>query len=453
VVGAARKELAMAKRKMHFVTLICAGPTNHHNGGWRHPAGDGHLVLDAGRYEEIARISERGLFDGVFLVDYQFQQGLEENAPNLVAQYGGQMVMLDPLQLLAAMARVTRHIGLTATLSTTFYHAYHIARAFATLDHISGGRAGWNIVTSGNPAEAANHGMDGLKERVSRYDLADEVIEACMALWNTWEADALRFDKTNGIFADPGKVHYVKYDGTMVRTHGGLTTPRPPQGHPVLMQAGSSPRGREFAARWAEVVFTVQNEKSLMQAFYADMKARVRQAGRIPEHCAIMPAIDVIVAETEEQALAQAEYVDSLASVALGLQTLRDLTGVDVSKLPMDTPFAEVPVDPERIVAVGVYQNVLAMRKDGRGLTLEETARLYATTWMSPRLVGTPAMIVDRMQDIFESAACDGFVIGTSTSPMGLQDFVDQVVPELQRRGLYRTEYQGATFRENLRSG
>jgi alkanesulfonate monooxygenase SsuD/methylene tetrahydromethanopterin reductase-like flavin-dependent oxidoreductase (luciferase family) len=166
-----------------------------------------------------------------------------------------------------------------------------------------------------------------------------------------------------------------------------------------------------------------------------------------------MPAIDVIVADTHEKATAQAEYVDNLASVALGLQTLCDLTGVDVWQYPLDTPFADVPVEAERIVAVGVYQNVLAMRKDGRGLTLEETARLYATTWMSPRLVGTPAAIVDRMQDMFESQACDGFVIGTSTSPMGLRDFVGQVVPELQRRGLYRTAYSGATFRENLRSG
>jgi len=442
----------MAKRNMHFITLICAGPTNHHNGGWRHPQGDGHLVLDASRYEEIARISEQGLFDGIFLVDYQFLQGHHETGPNRVAQFGGQMVMLDPMQLLAVMARVTKHIGLTATLSTTFYHPYHIARVFATLDHISHGRAGWNIVTSGNPAEAKNFGMDGLKERIARYDFADEVLEACMALWNTFEPGALLFDKPAGVFADPEKIHYVKYDGAAVHTHGGLTTPSPPQGHPVFMQAGSSARGREFAARWAEVIFTLQNEKHLMQEFYADMKLRVAQQGRQPAHCAILPAIDVIVAETMSQAQEQADYVDSLANVTLGLQTLTDLTGVDLAKLPLDMPFADVPVEAERIVAIGVYQNVLNKRKDGRGLNLGEAARLFATTWMSPRLVGTPGMIADQMQDIFESNACDGFVIGSSTSPMGLRDFVTQVVPELQRRGLYRTEYTGSTFRENLRN-
>jgi FMN-dependent oxidoreductase (nitrilotriacetate monooxygenase family) len=442
----------MPDRKMHFVTLMCAGPTNHHNGGWRHPDSDGHLVLDPRRYEEIARISEDGLFDGVFLVDYQFIQDMREDRPSGIVHYGGQMAMLDPLQLLATMARATRHIGLTATLSTTFFNAYHIARAFATLDHISGGRAGWNIVTTGNPAEASNHGLGGLKERVSRYDFADEVVEACMALWNTWEPGALRFDKAGGVFADPDKVHYVSYEGSAVRTQGGLTTPQMPQGHPVLMQAGSSPRGREFAARWAEVVFTVQQEKSLMQDFYGDMKRRVAAAGRNPDHCAILPAIDVIVGETEQQAQAEADYVDSFASVALGLQTLTDLTGANLADYPLDTPLAAVPVDAERIVSVGLYQNVLKIRKDGRGLTLGEAALLYATTWMAPRIVGTAATIVDEMQDLFEAQACDGFVIGTSTSPMGLRNFVDRVVPELQRRGLYRTQYAGATFRENLRS-
>lgn len=435
---------------MHFVTLICAGPTNHHNGGWRVPEGDGHLVLDPARYEEIARISEAGLFDGAFLVDYQFIQGQSEDKPNLVAKYGGQMVMLDPLQLLACMARVTTNLGLAATLSTSFHHAYHIARTFASLDHISKGRAGWNIVTSGNPMEAANFG-GALDERSNRYDHADEVLEACMALWNTWDADALKLDKEAGLFADPEKLHYVRYEGETVRTAGGLTTPRPPQGHPVLMQAGSSERGRDFAARWAEVIFTVQQDLPQMQAIYADIKRRVAGHGRDPAHCVVLPALDIITAATAEEAQAQADYVDSLASTDLGMQTLCDLTGEDLRALPPDTIFAEVPVAPERIVSVGLYENVCSIRKDGRPLTLVEAARLYATTWMAPRVVGTPQTVADHMQQVFEAEACDGFVIGTSTSPMGLRNFVELVVPELQRRGIYRREYAGATFRENLR--
>jgi FMN-dependent oxidoreductase (nitrilotriacetate monooxygenase family) len=441
----------MTDRKLHLITLMCVGPTNHHNGGWRHPDSDGHRVLDVARYEEIARISEEGLFDGLFFVDYHMIQDMVPGAPSRIVAHGGQMAMLEPMQLLAAMARVTKHLGLTATMSTTFYDAYHIARAFATLDHISQGRAGWNVVTTGNASEARNHGLSALKLRASRYDYADEVIEACMTLWGSWAPDALRLDKQAGLFADAAKVRYVRYEGREVQLEGALATPHSPQGHPVLMQAGSSPRGREFAARWAEVVFTVQQDKALMQAFYADMKAHVARAGRRPDECLIMPSIDVIVAETEESAQAEADHLDGLASVDLGLQTLTNLSGTDMWAWPLDTPLADIPVDPEKTASIGLYQNVLAIRNDGRGLTLGEAARLYATTWMSPRLVGTPRSVVDRMQDMFETGACDGFIIGTSSLPMGLRNFVDLIVPELQRRGLYRTAYTGATFRENLR--
>lgn len=442
----------MSTRKMHFITLNCCGPTDHNNGGWRHPDGDGHLVLDPSRYEEIGRISEKGLFDGMFFVDYMFHQGLTPGEPSRVTKYGGQMVMLDPLQVLAAVARVTKHIGLAATMSTSLYPPYHIARAFASLDHISGGRAGWNIVTSSHPAEANNFGMSELGSRGSRYDHADEVMEACMTLWKTWDIDALKFDKANGIFADSEKMRYVKYAGTEVSFEGGLTTPQPPQGKPVFMQAGSSPRGREFAARWAEVIFTVQNRKELMQTFYQDMKQRAIAAGRNPDECRVMPAIDLIVGETEREAIEKAEFVDSLASVDLGVQTLCDLTGVDLRQLPLDTIFEDVPVDQERISITGVYQNVCNLRVNGNRPTIEQAARHFASTWMSPRLVGTPDVIADQMQDFFESGACDGFIIGTSTSPMGLRNFVDHVIPELQRRKLFRTEYTGGTFRENLLS-
>jgi len=427
----------MGQRQMHLVALLCAGPTIHHNGGWRHPQSDGHLVLDPARYEEIARICERGLFDGIFFADYHFIQDLRDDRPSLIARHGGQMAMLEPMQLLAIMARVTRHIGLAATLSTTFFDAYTIARAMATLDHLSHGRAGWNIVTTGNPAEAANHGLDGLKLRTDRYDYADEVIEACQTLWQSWAPDALLLDKASGNFADPDKVRHVRYDGANVRLKGALTAPRSPQGEPVLMQAGSSERGRQFAARWAEAVFTVQQSPEPMRAFY----------------CAILPAIDVIAGAREAEALTDAAEVDALASIELGLQTLTDLSGVDMRSYPPDTPIADIPIDPERTVSIGLYQNVLDVRKDGRGLTLKEAAHLYATTWMAPRLVGTPESIVDQMQDMFETGCCDGFVIGTSTSPVGLRKFADLIVPELQRRGLFRLAYDGATFRDNLRAG
>jgi FMN-dependent oxidoreductase (nitrilotriacetate monooxygenase family) len=437
---------------MHLLTHLSLGPINHHNGGWRHPQGDGHRVLDAGRYEDLARISEEGLFDGVFIIDSQFLPGLDGESPNLHLKHGTLFSMLDPIQILVAMARVTKHIGVTATLSTSLYPPYHIARAFASIDHISNGRAGWNIVTSISQAEARNYGLDELKQRTDRYDYADEVVEACLALWNTWEPDALVIDKAGGVFADPDKVHHVDYDGAMVHTHGGLASPRSPQGHPVLMQAGSSARGRAFAARWAEVIFTTQSEKPAMQAFYAEMKDRVRACGRDPDHCIILPPIDVVVAETQAQAIAEADYIDTLASLEVGQLSVSFQLGLDCSKYPADTPVADLPIDAERVPIVGFLQNILSGRSEGRGLTIGELIRRQATTWMNPRLVGTPATIVDQMQDLFEAGACDGFIIGTSTSPMGLRNFVDLIVPELQRRGLYRTEYSGSTFRENLRT-
>jgi FMN-dependent oxidoreductase (nitrilotriacetate monooxygenase family) len=438
---------------MHFVTQMCLGPTNHHNGGWRHPEGDSHRVLEASRYEDIARICERGLFDGVFVVDTQFVPGLSESAPSALLKDAPAFSMLDPMQILALMARATKHIGITGTMSTSFNHPYHIARAFGTLDHLSGGRAGWNIVTSTTQAEAQNYGLENLPERDARYDFADEVVEACVALWNTWEPGALRIDKKSGVFADPEKVHYVKYAGSKIRTQGGLATPHSPQGHPVFMQAGSSARGCEFAARWAEVIFTTQSEKPVMQKFYAEMKDRVRAQGRQPEHCVILPSIDVIVGETDSEARERADYVDSFASMEQGLRTCGIVLGMDLSKYPMDMPLTELPVDKSKVAAMGFYQNFLSKRKaDGSGLNLGELALLWATTWMNPRLVGTPAMIADQMVDLFEAEACDGFVIGTSTSPMGVQNFVDLVVPELQRRGVYRNAYTGKTFRDHLRS-
>src|SRR5271166_2197608 len=264
----------MATRQMHLVGYLIAGPTWHNNGAWRHPESAADLALDPRRYERIAQILEEGKFDALFFVDVltlfdTYQGGFAGQVAG-----PGQMWFLDPLLLLAAMARKTRHIGLAATLSTTFYHPFHIARAFATLDHISGGRAAWNVVTSANSREAQNFGLDKLMDRNDRYDHADEVMEACDALWNSWDADAIVYDRKRGIYADPSKVHYADYQGKWVRTRGPLPTPRSPQGRPVIMQAGSSKRGRQFAARWAEVIFTLQHSKPDMQAFYTDTTSR-----------------------------------------------------------------------------------------------------------------------------------------------------------------------------------
>jgi FMN-dependent oxidoreductase (nitrilotriacetate monooxygenase family) len=440
-------------RKLHLLGHMCTGPTNHHIGAWRHPDSDVDGVLDAERYENLARLFERGLFDGVFFVDIQYIGGLSEDRPSALVEHGGQLYLLEPLQALAVMARVTRHLGLAATMSTTFNPPFRIARNFATLDHISKGRAAWNIVTSIMDIEARNYGMDRLPPRADRYDLADQTLEACIELWDTWGEGALKLDRESGQFADSKLVRYVNYRGSGIQVSGGLPTPRSPQGRPVFMQAGASPRGRDFAARWAEVVFCSHQEKSLMQEYYADIKRRMADDhGRQPDECRILPSIGVIAAETTAAAEEEAEYLDSLASPELAISMLSIPFGSDfLERIPPDTPVSEIEYD-ERLSTVGFFKNFVKTRKGDRPATLAEAAILQATTWLSPRFVGSPADVADQMQDLFESECCDGFVIAQMLMPNHLERFVELVVPELQRRGLFRTRYEGATFRENLLS-
>ena len=321
----------MSERKMHLIGYLIAGPTWHNNGAWRHPESDADLALDPKRYERMAQILEEGKFDALFFVDvltlfdtYQGSFAGQVSGP-------GQMWYLDPMLLLGAMARVTSHIGLAGTLSTAFYHPFHIARTFATLDHMSKGRAAWNVVTSANSREAQNFGLDRLMDKAVRYDHADEVLEACDRLWNSWDSDAIVYNRKSGLYADAGKVRYANYEGKYVRTRGPLTTPRSPQGRPVIMQAGSSDRGRDFAARWAEVVFTLQHSKSDMQAFYSDIKSRMERLGRRPEECAVTPAIDVVLGETESIANERAAYLESLVSAEVGVCDIANGIGVDLS--------------------------------------------------------------------------------------------------------------------------
>jgi FMN-dependent oxidoreductase (nitrilotriacetate monooxygenase family) len=423
----------------------------HHNGSWRHPDSDVEGILDIERYERLAQIYERGLFDAVFIVDYQVILDWKENIPSQIVHFGGQMAMLDPLQVLVAMARATKHLGLAATLSTSYNHAYQIARKFATLDHISNGRAGWNIVTSAQPVEAKCMGLERLPDKDQRYDQADQVIEACTQLWESWDEDALIRDRERGRFADPKKVHHVSYNGSLVRTSGALTTPRSPQVRPVFMQAGASDRGRDFAARWAEIIFCQQPDKASLKEFYKDVKHRMAAHGRAPDTCAILPSIAVISGASEAEAQARAADVDRFAIPELGLKAIEVITGRDLSGVPLDTPLDDLESMPGSVVVTGVYENWKERIKQGSVRTLREAAMIQSTTWSVPRFVGTVKQVVDQMQDLFDSQCCDGFIIAQPLSPGGLIQFVDEVVPELQRRGLYRKKYEGKTFRENLR--
>ena len=361
---------------------------------------------------------------------------------------GGQLNLLDPLMVLPYIARATTRLGLGITLSTSFYHPFHIARMLASLDHLSAGRVAWNVVTSASDMEAQNFGMDAIPDRNTRYDRAEESVEACLALWDGWDADALLLDKANGAFADPRKVRYANYRGQHVSTRGPLPTPRCPQGHPVIMQAGSSPRGRAFAARFAEVIFTFQHQKPDMQAFRADMHTRMQAAGRDPADCVILPSLDVVLGDTQTMAEERRDVLDRLVDPELALAITSSHLGIDLSGFPLDQPLEILARDQ----TVGGALDVLMQGTRAEGLTLRQAAQRYGTSVMAPQLVGTAESVADRMADLFESGACDGFILTPTTFPGMFEQFARSVIPALQRRGVYRSAYTGATLRENLRT-
>ena len=294
----------MAQRRMHLVAYLKTGPTANHPGAWRHPEADLHDIFAPERYEHIARVLEAACFDACFYADTFGLPDLYGGNFDAYLRHGGQITYLDPLMILPVMARVTRHLGLGATLSTTFMPPYHLARTLASLDMLTGGRAAWNVVTSATNLEARNFGMEGIPAKDARYDRADEVLEACIALWECWDPDAFVMDRESGVFIDPSKVRYANYEGQYVKTRGPLTIPRTPQGRPVFLQAGASDRGRDFAARWAEMIFCTPHSKADSIAFHDDVKARMERYGRAPDQCKVLPSFAVVVGETMSVAAA-----------------------------------------------------------------------------------------------------------------------------------------------------
>jgi FMN-dependent oxidoreductase (nitrilotriacetate monooxygenase family) len=437
----------MVDRRMRLVAGLQTGPTMQNQGMWRHPE-TVNGFLDPAFYEDLARTLERGMFDALFFADTLTIADRYRGSHEPTLEHGGQFSLIDPVPVIAIMARVTHRIGLGLTLSTTFHHPFQLARVLGSLDVLSGGRVAWNVVTSAEASAARNFGTDKLPARDARYDQADEVVEACLALWHGWDHDALKIDKRSGVFADPSKVRAANYVGRFVRSRGPLNVPRSPQGHPVLMQAGASPRGRAFAGRWAEMIFTIQYDKAGMREYYQDVKGRMATHDRAPGDCAILTSIDVIIGETESIAREKQAFANSLVSLEQGLGLLSSHVGVDLSTLPLDRPLAELQeADGSLGSLLIVMQGTIA-----EGLTLRQAALRYATSQLCPQLVGTPDSIADQMQDVFESGGCDGFILNATVMPGTFEQFVRAVVPELQRRGLMRTAYPHRTLRENLRS-
>src|SRR5260221_6790190 len=326
------------KRKMHLVAYLKTGPTASYASAWRHPSAPLHDIWDAERYENLARLLEDARFDAGFFAD---GLGLPDIYKNSFADYigrGGQTSLIDPMTVLPLMARATRHLGLGNTISTTFNQPYQIARSLGSLDLLSRGRAAWNVVTSSTDYEARNCGMDGVPPKGDRYDRADDVLEACCAPLDCWEPDALVMDRASGVFADASKIRYADHVGPYVRTRGPMSIPRSPQGRPLILQAGSSPRGRECAARWADMIFCTPAMKSDGIEFRADMHGRLQAIGRDPAECAILPTLSVVIGQTESIAREKAEFLDSLINPALGMASSSTLLGA--ARTPTETPEA-----------------------------------------------------------------------------------------------------------------
>jgi FMN-dependent oxidoreductase (nitrilotriacetate monooxygenase family) len=429
--------------KMHLVAYLKAGPSATYPSTWRHPSATLDDLFEPERWESLARVMEAARFDACFFADGLGIPDLYKGTYDDYLGRGGQLSLLDPMAILPLMARVTKHLGLGVTLSTSFMPAYMIARYLGSLDLLSKGRAAWNVVTTARDFEAQNCGHDGLPPKDQRYDMADEVMEACDALWNGWEEDALVLDKKGGVFADPSKVHYAHYKGKYVSVRGPLSIPRTPQVRPAIMQAGSSPRGRAFAARWGEMLFATPATKADSLAFRTDIRARMEAIGRDPDECKVLPSITLVVGETESIAREKAAYLEALVDPELVIASSSWSVVADLSKIEapeeLDRPGSNQGVQGHR-------DRMMQVAKD-KGITFAEAVR-------RPRalMAGTPKMIADMMEDWFTSGACDGFILPPTIFPTTFEEFGRMVVPELQRRGLFRTEYAGKTLRENLRN-
>ncbi|ATE60706.1 LLM class flavin-dependent oxidoreductase [Thauera sinica] len=417
----------------------------NHAGGWRHPAAIPETDMDFALYAKLAQTAERGKLDAVFFQDTAAiaDDTLADGGRNGYARVS----WLEPVTLIAALAAVTRDIGLISTATTSYNEPYHVARKFASIDHISGGRAGWNLVTSQIENESGNFGRDQHLEHAARYERAGEFYDVVRGLWDGWEDGALLRDKDSAIYFDTAKVHRLDHRGRHFRVRGPLNVARSPQGRPVVSQAGSSPAGRDLAARSADLVFTAAVTLDEAREFYADVKTRTAAHGRNPDHIKILPGLLPIVGRSEAEAHEKYQQLLDLLPADLGSKPINRLAGeLDLSKYPLDGPLPDLPPNNS---ALGRQKLLVDLaRRDN--LTIRQLAKHFACAGGHRFIYGTPARIADEMQHWLDNDGADGFNLMFPHFPAPLEEFVDLVVPELQRRGIFRTAYEGRTLRENL---
>ncbi len=416
-------------------------PVSIHTAAWRYPGGTPDANFNLRAIIGFAKKLEQGKFDAFFMADHLAVL----NMPIEALKRSATVTSFDPLTLLPALAMVTEHLGLIATASTTFEPPYTIARRFASLDHISGGRAAWNLVTTSNPDAALNFGIDEKIGHGQRYQRAREFVDVVTGLWDSFADDAFIRDVNSGVYFDPEKMHILGHKGDYLSVRGPLNIARPPQGWPVIVQAGASEAGRQLAAETAEVIFAAQSTLDAGQKFYADIKGRMIKLGRNPDHLKVLPGAFVVVGETAEEAQKKRALLDSLVHYDSGIASLSIALGHDASGFDPNRPLPHIP---ESNASKSGRERVLALA-ERENLTVRQLAgRLGGYSGLA--MVGTPTMIADQMEEWLMTDACDGFNVMFPYLPGGLDDFVDQVVPELQRRGMFRTDYEGRTLRENL---
>lgn len=439
--------MTASKKKIHLAQFLVHGPTYHSIAMWRHPRTD--WADDSWRrpelYQHIARVCERGLFDMVFFADLNFISDTFRGSIEPALRYATQAPEHDPIPLLSMIAAVTSHVGLGATFSTSYQHPYYAARMWATLDHLTGGRAAWNIVTSLNQNQAANYGQDKLDPGELRYEKAHEFIEVCQQLWNSWDEDAVVMDRQNAIFVDASKVRRIEFEGRFYKSRGPLNVVRSPQNGPALIQAGTSPKGIELAAKYADAVFAIHPRAEDAASYYADVKNRVSALGRNPDHCAILFGVQPILGESEAEALEKQEEHNSLVTVDGGMALLSGHLNFDLSALSPDDEMMS-RTEPELQRARRVYR-----KENGESMTVSEVAQRHGQSVGLPQFVGTASSVADQLEAFFDRVGGDGFMLSPIYCPGAIEEFVDLVVPELQRRGRFRTEYTGVTQRDHLR--
>jgi len=418
-------------------------PQGDHRMSWRHPRAPSREIFGLDYYRQLAESAERAKIDAIFVADHV---AIWDSVESGVAHYAN--ARLEPLTVLTALSAVTKHIGLIGTASTSYYEPYNLARTFASLDHISQGRAAWNVVTSAMDEEALNFGRDGNIEHGFRYARAGEFLDVTTALWDSWEDEAVLIDKETGFFADPDRVHRLDHNGPHFKVRGPLNVPRPVQGHPLIVQAGSSEAGKNLATRYADVHFAIirSNEEGLR--YRADINARLAKYGRSPESFKILPGILPIVASSADEASEKQAFLDTLLLDKVGIDLLSSWAGIDLSAYPPDGPLPALPKEE----TFNGGRTSLNRVKDwaNQNLSIRQIARRLANTGSVPTVAGTPKAIADQLEAWFVSGAVDGYNLMFPLLPEDWVSFAETVVPELQRRSLFRQDYEPGTLRDRL---